>query len=76
MKFLLLTKGVYRVYINVKRPIILQFSTGNVRLLASEIQSYEIWETTYPIGLKFSGIRKGFNGIVVFKFQNILITLR
>ena len=51
------------------------FHLGNVRLLASDIQSCEISETTYLIGL-FSGIKKGFNGIADLKFQNILITLR
>ena len=52
------------------------FHLGNVRLLASDIQSCKISETTYSIGLIFSGNKKGFNGIAVLKFQNILITLR
>ena len=64
------------IYICEKDQSFYNFHLGNVRLLASDIQSYEISETTYPIGLKFSGIRKGFNGIAVLKFQNILITLR
>ena len=34
------------------------------------ILAYEISETTYPIELKFSGIREGVNKLAVLKFQS------
>ena len=40
------------------------------------LQRYEISETTYPIGLKFSGIVVRVNRIAVLKFQSLLINLR
>ena len=37
---------------------------------------YKISETTYPIELKFSGIREGVNKLAVLKFQSNPINLR
>ena len=34
------------------------------------ILAYEILETTYPIELKFSGVREGVNKLAVLKFQS------
>ena len=44
--------------------------------LFSIFLAYEILETTYPIELKFSGIREGVNKPVVLKFQGNPSSLR
>ena len=40
------------------------------------ILAYEIFETTYLIKLKFSGIKEGFNKLAVLKFQSDPSSLR
>ena len=50
----------------------IHFHLDIIHVFASDIQSCEISETIYPIGLKFSGIVEGANRIAVLKFQSIL----
>ena len=39
-------------------------------VLIFNILAYEIWVTTEPIELKFSGIREGVNKLAVLKFKS------
>ena len=54
----------------------LHLSCQNENFLIVNILTYEISETTYPIELKFSGMREGVNKLAVLKFQSNPKSLR